>query len=56
MIIALARETGWTEEYITGQLPWARALLYWHAIAFGNGVWTVSPAPPIEDQMTALGL
>jgi hypothetical protein len=56
MIIALARETGWPEDFITGTLPWPRALLYWHAIAFGNGVWTVAPAPPVEDQLAALGI
>ena len=56
MIIAIARETGWTEDYIMGSLPWARALLYWHAIAFSNGIWTVSPALPVEEQLAALGL
>lgn len=56
MIIAVARETGWTEAFITGDLPWARVLIYWHAIAFSNGVWTITPALPVEDQMEALGL
>jgi hypothetical protein len=43
MIIAIASETGWSEEYIRSGLPWARALLYWHAIAWRNGLWTVLP-------------
>jgi hypothetical protein len=42
-VIAIASETGWTEEYIRWHLPMARAWGYYHAVAIRNGNDMVSP-------------
>jgi hypothetical protein len=54
VLATLARETGWTESHLRDGMAWARALLYWHAIAFAAGEWTVAPGAPLEDQLDAL--
>jgi len=55
-VISLARETGWSERYILDVLPLARLLIYRHAIARGNGAWTVAPGASVDSQAAALGL
>jgi hypothetical protein len=54
VIVAIARDTGWSEDHIRSGMSWARALLYWHAIAYAAGVQTVAPMGPVEDQLDAL--
>ena len=39
-MITLARETGWSEDFIMRRAPLARLLRYYHAAAWGQGAWT----------------
>jgi len=39
-VITLARETGWSEDFIMRRAPLARLLRYYHAAAWSNGAWT----------------
>jgi len=54
MVITLARDTGWSEDYILSTLSYAKVLLYWHAIAYASGTWTVAPSAPIASQIDTL--
>ena len=56
MVLAIARETGWTEANILS-MPVARVLIYWHAIAASAGTcWCVRPQSEhdIERQLEAM--
>jgi hypothetical protein len=50
LTFTLAKETGWTENFILWELPMSRALQYYHAALWSNGAWTVPPreAPRAE--------
>lgn len=37
----LARETGWTYQFLTDEAPMAMLLRIYHAAIWGNGAWTV---------------
>jgi len=45
-VLTLARETGWTEDYIMRRAPLARLMRYYHAALWINGAWTVKPSGP----------
>ena len=45
-VFGLAKETGWSEHFILWELPYARALQYFHALLWANGQWTV----PVVEQ------
>lgn len=38
-MITLARETGWTEDFIM-RAPLAKLMRYYHAALWANGAWT----------------
>ena len=40
---AIARDTGWTEDYIIWRLPLVRALQYYHCALQGANLWTLEP-------------
>ena len=40
-MFGLAKETGWSEEYILWELPFVRALEYYHAELISAGKWTI---------------
>lgn len=44
-ILVLARETGWTQDYIQRKAPLAQLLRIYHAAIWGNGAWTVRRKP-----------
>lgn len=54
MVFALAQNTGWPEDYILWTVPLSRALQYWHAWLYSNGVWTVPPGPPVDKTLARL--
>jgi len=39
--LVLARETGWTLDYLQRRAPLAMLLRVYHAAIWGNGAWTV---------------
>jgi hypothetical protein len=39
----LARETGWSEDVLMYEIPFARLLKYYHAAIWANGAWTRKP-------------
>ncbi len=47
-MFGLAKETGWSEHYILWELPFVRAMQYYHALLWANGQWTVKPADEAE--------
>ncbi|MEQ1862329.1 MAG: hypothetical protein ABMA13_20615 [Chthoniobacteraceae bacterium] len=53
-VITLARETGWSEDFILNVLPMSRALQYRHCILRAAGYWTVPPSGAPDEQMTRL--
>ena len=40
-ILVLARETGWTLDYMQRRAPLAMLLRVYHAAIWGNGAWTI---------------
>lgn len=54
LVIMLARETGWSEQFILFELPLSRALQYRHAIKRDEGFWTVSPSAAPAEQLSRL--
>lgn len=57
----LARETGWTLDYLQRRAPLAMLMRVYHAAIWGNGAWTTRkakesieslfvPAPQTEDE------
>jgi hypothetical protein len=53
-VIMLAKETGWSEEFIFVSLPLSRALQYRHAILRRSGLWTLKPSEAPETQLSKL--
>ena len=43
MVYAIAKDTGWSEEYILWSLPLARALQYYHCALQAADLWTLEP-------------
>lgn len=54
MVFALAHNTAWSEEQILWEVPLSRALQYWHAWLYSQGVWTVPKAPPADEMIDKL--
>lgn len=57
-MFTLARETGWSEHFILWELPFPRALQYYHCALRASLAWTVKPGPAPAQQiehMKALG-
>jgi len=54
MVFSLAKETGWSEHFILWELPFARALEYYHAALWSNGAWTVKPTKTAHCQFREL--
>jgi len=54
LLASLAKEFGWSEEFILWHLPLSRALQYWHAIQWMRGAWTVAPGPSVSAQLNEL--
>lgn len=53
----MAKETGWSEQFILEKLPLARLLAYEHCAFYKEGLWTVPRTEPadVEDLLGALG-
>lgn len=43
MVYAIAKDTGWSEQYILWHLPLARALQYYHCALQAADLWTLEP-------------
>jgi len=43
VVYTLARDTGWSEEYIIWDLPIVRALQYYHCALQNANLWTLEP-------------
>lgn len=54
MVLVLAEKTGWTEQFLVWDLPLVRALEYYHAALWGNGVWTVRHERTAAQQLAML--
>lgn len=54
MVFAIARNTGWAEDFILWTLPLSRALQYWHAWLYSEGVWTVPKQAPAASEFQAV--
>jgi hypothetical protein len=46
VVYTIARDTGWSEEFILWQLPLPRALQYYHCALQAAGLWTLEPPDP----------
>jgi hypothetical protein len=53
-VFALARETGWSRNYILWELALSEALQYNHCALRAMNCWTVKPMPDAEDQVARL--
>ena len=49
-MFGLAKETGWSEHFILWELPFVRAMQYYHALLWASGQWTVKPVDEAEIQ------
>jgi hypothetical protein len=54
MVYTVAKETGWKERFIAWELPIVRALEYYHAALWANGVWTVRNERTAEQELSGL--
>ena len=48
----IAKDTGWSEDFIIWRLPMARALQYYHCALQAANLWTLEP--PTEASIQAL--
>ena len=53
-MFTLARETGWSEDFLIWELPLPRALQYYHCALRSALAWTVEPGPGPVDQLKRL--
>jgi hypothetical protein len=53
-VFALARETGWSRDFILWKLPLDEALQYHHCALRVANCWTVPPMPDAKDQLARL--
>ena len=51
-MFTIAKDTGWSEDFIIWKLPMARALQYYHCSLQAANLWTLEP--PTEETMQAL--
>jgi hypothetical protein len=51
-VFTIAKDTGWSEDFIIWRLPMARALQYYHCSLQAANLWTLEP--PTEETMQAL--
>ena len=51
-MFTIAKDTGWSEDFIIWRLPMARALQYYHCSLQAANLWTLEP--PTEETMQAL--
>jgi len=54
MVLALADKTGWSERFLIWELPLVRALEYYHAALWANGVWTVRNERTAAEELARL--
>lgn len=54
MVYTVAKETGWPERFIAWDLPIVRAMEYYHAALWSNGVWTVRNERTAEQELSGL--
>jgi hypothetical protein len=54
MVFTVAKETGWSERFIAWDLPIVRALEYYHAALWANGVWTVRHERSAEEDLAMI--
>ena len=54
MVFALARETGWSRDFILWELAFDELLQYYHCMLRANGVWTVKQIEPASAQFARL--
>lgn len=53
-MFALARETGWTRDFILWELSLTEVLQYNHCALRALGCWTVEPMPDVRDQIARM--
>jgi hypothetical protein len=53
-VFALARETGWSRDFILWSLSLDEALQYHHCALRAANCWTVPPMPDAGEQLTRL--
>ena len=51
-VFTIAKDTGWSEDFIIWRLPMARALQYYHCSLQAANLWTLEP--PTQETMQAL--
>jgi hypothetical protein len=53
-VLTLARETGWSEDFILRRIPMSKALKYWHAAVWGQGAWTTKETHADPEQRASV--
>ena len=53
-MFALARDTGWSRNFILWELPLSEALQYNHCALRAMNCWTVKPMPDAVEQLARL--
>ncbi len=53
-MFALARETGWSRDFILWELPLDEVLQYNHCALRAANCWTVPPMPDAKDQIARM--
>ena len=53
-MFALARETGWSRNFIFWELPLDEALQYHHCALRAANCWTIPPMPDASDQIAQM--
>ena len=51
-MFTIAKDTGWSEDFIIWRLPMARALQYYHCSLQAANLWTLEP--PTEESIQTL--
>jgi len=53
-VFALARDTGWSRNFILWELPLDEVLQYNHCALRAMNCWTVKPMPDLSEQLARL--
>ena len=53
-VLTLARETGWSEDFILRRISMSKALKYWHAAIWGQGAWTTKEVHAATEQRASV--
>ena len=53
-MFALARETGWSRDFILWELPLDESLQYHHCALRAANCWTVPPMPDASEQIARM--